>query len=140
MVRLYYSIWVDCIQRARSRSENLRDWKWKSLLFMTTAMCLNLLLVMVAVQELVSNRFYHLQIPAIPKLLSSVISFLVLFALPPLLLNHVLIFRNDRYKSLIERYPYRHSGKLFLAYFMVSLFLPLVLVWSGIIWHRWIPR
>lgn len=63
---------------------------------MTMAMGLNLVLVMVFVQEVVGSRFYDLEFPALPAYWGNVIAFFILFLLPPLVVNYLLIFRNRR--------------------------------------------
>lgn len=135
MLRLYYSIWADLIHRARSRPENRRNWKWVGFAMMTMAMGLNLVLVMVCIQELIDSWFYDIEFPELPKYWDNVLAFFILFLLPPLMVNYLLIFRNRRYEWLVQKYPCR-SGKWFLVYFLISLFLPLLLLWTGMAWSH----
>src|SRR5687767_8988922 len=121
MLGFYYRIWVDCIVRGRSQPGNSKNWKTKSLIFMTTAMTFNLVLSMIFIQKyFYGYYFYKIEFTFLPRPLSNLISFLALFALPCLIFNYLLIFNNKRYERLIEKYPY-NNGKLFISYFVISL-------------------
>lgn len=136
MLGLYYRIWVDCIKRGKSLPANKNNWRVASMLFMSMAMIFNLVLFMVVLQSgLLGYYFYKLEISFLSKYLSNVVSFIVLFVLPVVILNYLLIFRKERYKILIKKYPY-YNGKLFITYLLISLLLPVVLLWVGIIFFR----
>jgi hypothetical protein len=135
MLSLYYRIWVDCIKKGKSRPGN-RNWVSMSMVLMSIAMTLNFVLVMVILQRLISkNYFYKISLPALPKYFSNVVSFIVLFVLPIVIINYFLIFNNERYKKLIEKYP-DSDGKLFSTYFSISLLTPIILLWIGMIYFR----
>jgi hypothetical protein len=50
-----------------------------------------------------------------------------LFFLPPLLTNYLLIFKNNKFLALIEKYK-SDNGNYFVWYFFTSLFLPLIIL------------
>ncbi|MNU17097.1 hypothetical protein D3C71_52760 [compost metagenome] len=131
-MKLYYKIWVDCIQRARAQAQNKKDWKIYTMVFMSMAMALNFILFMAILQRNVLHKsFYNLDLDIFPGTkLDAVISFLLLFLLPPLAINYLLIFRNNKYEYLIQKYPY-HNGKLFIGYFLGSLAFPFILLLIG---------
>lgn len=130
---LYYRIWVDLIKRATSLPQNRQNWKPVSFIFMSLSMTLNFALIMAILQRNVLGHYYYdIDLDFLPRRLASIIRFTILFILPVVILNYLLIFHNDRYKKLLPRYPTR-NGKLFLTYFLISMFLPLVLIWTGII-------
>jgi hypothetical protein len=130
---LYYRIWVDFITKVRLQPANKRNWKIKCTVLMTMAMTFNLVLVMIIIQKYVfDNYFYKLNMPFLPLYLKNVLSFLILFLLPCAVINYLLIFRNKRYEKLMKKYPY-YNGKLFTGYFLISMFLPILLLWIGII-------
>jgi hypothetical protein len=56
-----------------------------------------------------------------------VVSGVVLFILPCVLINYLLIFRNNRYEKLLNKYP-NYGGKLAHSYFLTSMLLPLILI------------
>ncbi|MNT40883.1 hypothetical protein D3C72_1772220 [compost metagenome] len=136
MLGLYYRIWVDLIKRAKSRPENRDSWALPSFAFMSTAMTSNFLLIMTVIQKhIVGYYFYDIKFNFIPEYIANILTFVVSYALPCVLLNYFLIFYNYRYKELLKRYPSK-EGKLFLTYFLISMLLPLVLLIGGIILNR----
>jgi len=129
---LYYRIWVDFIVRLRSKEINKNNWKSKSLIFMTISMTFNLALLMSILQKhILSYYFYKLEIPFLSNYENNIITILVLFISPCFIVNYLLIFRGKRYEKLLERYPYC-NGRLFVAYFSISMFLPIILMWISI--------
>ena len=125
---IYYQIWVDCLLRMKAQEKNKpNDWKVWSMIMMSVAMMLNLMLFMSILQEdILSISFYYTNFP-IPDKYNGVFDTLLLFALPVVVVNYLLIFRNKKYEKLIEKYPYR-NGKLAVPYVVISLLLPVVLV------------
>ena len=133
MITLYYKIWTDCILRAKSIRDNRQNWKRMTMIFMTTSMTLNFLLIMTILQKhILNNYFYKINFDFLPDPIENVLSFIVLFIIPPTILNYLLIIRNDKHEKIIKKYRY-HDGKLFLTYFLISMFLPLFLLLIGII-------
>lgn len=136
MLGIYYRIWVDFITRVKLQPTNKKNWKLRSLLIMSIAMTFNLILVMIFLQKcILGNYFYKLNIPFLPIYINNVFSFLALFLLPCFVFNYLLIFRNNRYERLVNEYP-NYKGKLFLIYFLISMLLPILLLWMGIIFFR----
>jgi len=135
MLELYYRIWVDFIKRAKLQPANKHSWKTMGIITMTMAMTFNFALLMIVIQRYVThNSFYGLRLP-LPEYASNVVSFLILFIIPCVIINYLLIFRGTRYKKLLEKYPY-YNGKLFVAYFLTSMLLPILLMWIGIFISR----
>lgn len=134
---LYYKIWVDAIVKLRSRPQNAGIWKYFAMAFMSMAMAINFIFIMAILQRNVFNAdFYSLDVNIFPgTILNSFTSFFILFLLPMLLLNYFLIFYKNRYEQLIEKYEYR-NGKLFITYFLLSLFMPLLVLYAGMFISR----
>ena len=131
---LYYRIWVDSITRAQEVNKN--NWQSKSMLTMSIAMTFNFILFMLILQrEVLGYFFYELNISSFTSFENYIFTILILFVLPCVILNYILIFRGKRYKKLLNKYPY-YNGKLFLAYFLTSLLLPIVLMWIGILFLK----
>lgn len=136
MTGIYYRIWVDCIKRAKSQPKSKRDWALGSMMCMSIAMTSNFALFMAILQRNILNRyFYKVHFSLLPGTLNNLFTYVFLFIVPCVLMNYFLIFRNKRYERLLERYPY-YNGKLFVSYFLISLFLPVALLWIGIIFFR----
>lgn len=129
MLRLYYRIWVDCILRAQSQPANKQSWPRITILFMSICMALNLLLIMFFLQKYVfGNFFYTLNLDFLPKRIDYLLNFIILFFVPCIGINYLLIFTNKRYERLLNRYGY-HNGRLFITYLVISALLPVILVW-----------
>ena len=130
---MYNAIWVDCILRVKSQDSNKDKWKTVAMALMSVAMVFNFLLIINITQLVILKRtFYTIDLYFLSGKLKTLTEFTLRFIVPVVLINYLLIFRNDRYQKLIERYPYR-DGKLFLAYFLCSIAVPVVLLWVGII-------
>jgi len=134
---VYYRIWMDFIHRVKLQPvANRRNWKLRCMISMTLAMAFNLVLVMTILEKFVFKRyFYKIEFPYLPVRVNNVLSYLILFILPCALMNYLLIFRNDRYEKLLNKYPY-YNGKLFISYFLISMFLPIILMWAGIVFSK----
>ena len=129
---LYYRIWVDCIMRLKSIDSNKTDWKFKGMTAMSIAMTFNLVLVLVILQKNVFGYFYEINIESLSGFQNYILTMLILYFAPIVLLNYLLIFRLNRYERLIEKYPYK-NGKLVVTYILISMFLPIILLFGGII-------
>jgi hypothetical protein len=142
-MNIYYKIWVDCILRLRAQKQNKETWMEKSMFSMTTAMSINFIFFMALFERHVLGfSFYEFNISSHnivsgAEEANGILNFLVLFVLPCLVANFLLIFRKKRLKKLIRKYKYPYyNGKLFVAYFIISLFLPIVLIIIRIILYQ----
>jgi hypothetical protein len=86
-------------------------------------------------REVLGYFFYELNIPSFTSFENYIFTMLILYILPCVILNYILIFHGKRYEKLLNKYPY-YNGKLFLAYFVTSLLLPIVLMWIGILFLK----
>ena len=133
-MKLYYLIWVDFIIRAKSQPANQNNWHVMTLVYMTVIMAVDLLFIMMILQEVILGYyFYDLEIAVLPQAIANVLSFVILFAGPPLVINYILIFRNRRYEKLIQKYKH-HDGKLALTYMLLGLFVPIIVLMLGMIY------
>lgn len=128
-MKLYYSIWVDCIVKARQSKE--KTWKVVAIILMTTAMALNFLLLVNLIEIwLFGHSLFGLEISLLPERSRQIAEFLLQFVAPWVVMNYFLIFRKERYKKLIAKYPDK-NGQLFASYFAISIFVPIALLWIG---------
>jgi len=132
---IYYKIWIDCIVRLRSIKSNRDNWVEWSMFSMSIAMILNFILIMSILEKhILRCYFYKLSVSSLSEEANNALSILVLFVLPCVTVNYLLIFRKKRCKKLIKKYKYPYyNGKLSLAYIIVSLLLPIVLLFIYII-------
>jgi len=125
---LYYRIWVDAIKRIKSLGKDKDNWQTKIILFMSAGMTFNFMLIMAILQKIVLDKFFYvINSPKLSELQNSFLTILLLFFLPCIIINYFLIFRGKRYEQLLEKYPY-YNGKLFLIYYTISIFLPIILL------------
>jgi hypothetical protein len=126
---LYFKIWVDALLKIRRNPLRKEDWKWMVQIYMAITMALNLMFLLAILQRNIFNfSFYDIEINLFPvKILNDLLSGFILFFLPPLLINYLLIFKNKKYLDLIEKYK-SENGNYFFRYFFTSLFLPLVVL------------
>lgn len=132
MLKIYYTIWVDGLLKMKSLPKNNGMWKFYGMTFMSTAMALNILLVMTILESHILNyHFYDVKVDVFPGTkLDAFLSFFILFLAPPLLINYLLIFYNNRYERLFKKYKY-FEGKFYTSYLLISYFLPVVLLIIG---------
>lgn len=131
MKNLYYEIWVDAIVYEKTKHGHLRNWKPYTLIPISVLQGFNLLTVFfwLSTFNLKIDIFFDFDIfPG--KMIDGFLSgFLSLF-LPFILINYVLIFREKKYDTLIEKYEYR-KGKLYLIYFLTTIglfILPIIIM------------
>jgi hypothetical protein len=104
-----------------------------TMIFMTLSMSANFILIMTILEKHVFQiYFYKIDFSFLPTRINNLLAYLFLFILPCVVINYLLIFRNKRYRKLLPKYRY-HNGKFFMSYCAISLFLPIVLLWIGII-------
>lgn len=119
MKNVYYLIWVDAIVNFRKHNPARTDWKISLFITQTTCNALNLWAILLWLKFFEIYSFI-IKIDIFPgTILNSALGFIVQFASPFILLNYFLIFHNDRYEKLIERYPHK-NGKLAMGYTMAS--------------------
>ena len=130
-MKLYYRIWVDCITRLRSIEANKDNWQIKGIVMMSTAMTFNFVLLMIIFQKnILDYIFYEINIPVLSGFQNYILTILILYFLPCVIINYLLIFRNKRYEKLLKKYPYS-NGKFIVAYILISMFLPITLIIIG---------
>ena len=136
MLKIYYTIWVDGLLKARSVNSN--DWKFNVLILISMVMALDFAFFMAILQRnIIGINFYDItfHIFSIEKL-NSILSFFVLYLSFPMCLNYLLIFRKNRYEKLFKIYK-SYDGKYCMTYVMISLFLPLVIFLSAFLYNRY---
>jgi hypothetical protein len=130
MFNVYYKIWVDAIVFEQTKNGQRRNWKIFTLLPLSIIQGINLLTILFWISALT-----HTKIPLLfdstifnAKGLNTLIPVL-LFFMPFIGLNYLLIIYNQRYKNLIAKYKY-YNGKLYLGYFLFStsiFILPIII-------------
>jgi hypothetical protein len=122
MKNIYYLIWVDIITSARKHHPERTDWKYSLFVLITMCNALNLFTID-ALLNLFGIETFLIKIDIFPlPMLNSFAAFVIQYASIFILLNYFLIFRKERYKSLIEKYPHK-KGKPALIYTLCSIWI-----------------
>lgn len=126
-MNIYYKIWVDTLNKIKSKPQNQGTWKLLSFTFITMAMCLNVIVIQWCLGDLgLINQIFQFKINIFPgSRLDALMSFIVTFVLPISLINYFLILHKKKYVKLMDKYDGK-EGKLFLSYFLGSLALVLL--------------
>ncbi len=122
MRNLYYEIWVDAISKILTVRSSRGMWKFYCMTYISMGMALNLGLIHIALRDLgISIPFYpfDLSFTSVDRI-DGFLSFFFSYLLIPILINYVFIFRKQRYKQLLEKYPSR-NGRYFAVYFIGTL-------------------
>ncbi len=121
MRNLYYEIWVDAIVFEKTKHGRFRNWKPFTLIPISLLQGINLLTVFFWLIILNIRMDFFLDIDVFPgTMIDTFISGVLTLLIPFVILNYLLIFKNNRYKRLIEKYEYRR-GKLYLTYFVFTI-------------------
>jgi len=121
MKDLYYKIWVDAIVYEKTKHGHLRNWKPYTLVPISILQGVNLLTIFFWLSTFNVKIDIFIDFDIFPgKMIDGFISgFLTLF-LPFLVLNYILVFRAEKYNTLVEKYTYR-NGNLYFIYFLTSI-------------------
>ncbi|MDB5088630.1 MAG: hypothetical protein JWR09_2624 [Mucilaginibacter sp.] len=127
MLRLYYRIWADAIVSQKEKKTEHTSWKLYTLVPMSVLQGINLLTFFYWMKVIVS-RYLLLFMPvnifnAHP--LNDFVSVIITFFAPFVILNYLLIFNNDRYKNIIQKYS-TQDGKLYKKYILISIGLLII--------------
>jgi hypothetical protein len=132
---IYYRIWMDLIVRLWSKESTKKDWQLRGIIGMSIAMMFNFITLMLIFQKRVLGYyFYELDISLLSDYENYIVTILFLYFLPCIIVNYLLIFRGKRYEKFIGKYPYQ-DGNLFYGYFIISLALPIILLWIIVIFQ-----
>jgi len=135
---LYYKMMVSCIYTAQKSSVLHDIWKFSSLLYFSAAMCCNILFIILLIKE----NFYEALFSKIyvyyvfDSKLNFLINLFLHLLLPIFLFNYVMVFYNNDYRDLIEKYHSNYNKKLFVVYFIFSLVLIIFYLFS-LVEIRW---
>jgi hypothetical protein len=122
MLSLYYKIWVDAIVSTKSLgSDEFKNWKVFTIIPISALQGINLLTILLWIRGLSDIEFAVLLPVKLFNviLLNEFIAVILTFFIPFLLLNYLLIFSNQRYKTLLKEYR-ADNGKRYLWYIAIT--------------------
>ncbi len=104
-MNIYYKFWTDAITRFKNHHPNDSDWKAKLLIMNSFINGLNFWVVLLWLKYFKIYDVELLKIDFFPgTILDKAFAFIIEFVLPFLVLNYLLVFHNNRYQSILEKY------------------------------------
>ncbi|WP_298395944.1 hypothetical protein [Flavobacterium sp.] len=127
MLKIYYLICVDAIVKAKE--VNNHNWKFATLMYLSAFSSLFFMSSIIISEKLFLNDFsYSLFTKNQLKDLSYVkMQAVLLYFVPMILLNYLLIFFNNRYEWLLLKYKPR-KGKYITGFMISSITLALICI------------
>ena len=133
MLSAYYKLWVDAIISEKTKKDRQSSWKAFTIVPISIMMGINLFTLLYW-----TSVFTHHELPLIliitfsrDTLINIFLSAILMFFIPFLLLNYLLIFYNSRYENLIKTYK-ANNGKWYRKYYLISiglLVIPIIFKW-----------
>ncbi|MGQ1910791.1 hypothetical protein ACT3CE_13505 [Marinifilum sp. RC60d5] len=105
MRNIYYMIWSDAIISFKKHQPDRTNWKFTLFVYITWIHALNWWIIFIWLKY-----FDVLNIPLITidvfisDMINKFVAFTIMFALPFGVLNYFLVFHNNRYKKIIQKY------------------------------------
>ena len=105
MNNIFYMIWVDAILSFRKHHPYNENWKSRLFIYITWIQAMNLWIVFLWLKFFNILNIPLLSINVFPgELLDDFFAFSIEFALPFGVLNYFLVFHNNRYEKVIQKY------------------------------------
>lgn len=127
----YYAFWADAINSYHHHHPHDESWKTKLLTMNSIIHGMGFWIIYIVLKWLKIISFDLLYIDLFPgKMINSALSFAIPLVLPMVLINYLLVFRKNRYKKLLRKYPGRNKLALYSASSIVILGLIITLIYS----------
>lgn len=125
-MKLYYQLWVDAIVYEKTNHGHLRDWKLYTLVPISAMLGMNWGTILLWYKVATGTQLISLKVDLFPgKMIDSMLVGTLIYFLPFILLNYLLIFRNKKYEKLQNNFEYK-KGKWYLSYVILSISLFLI--------------
>ncbi len=133
MKNLYYNVWSDAINSFRKHHPEITDWKVKVFNLMTFTNALNFWILFFWLQYfgLVRLPKFTFNLPI--GIINDFLMFILIFALPFVIINFFLIFYKDRYKNILEKYPYTDKKYAIKYSFIILALMAFTIFLSSIL-------
>lgn len=120
-MNLYYKIWADAISKAQKNKTENNGWKLMPLISISILMGINLLAIF-----LLLHAFNHRLLLLFPVHIfyttgyNTGISVIITYVLPFVILNYLLIFSNNQYQVISQKYRSSKSN-IYKKYALISI-------------------
>jgi hypothetical protein len=136
MKNIYFAWWADSIIRIKVFNPKMQDWEMKIFILNTTLNALNYWVIIIWLKYLNILKIPLLTLDIFPgDVIDNVISAIINFATPFIILNYFLVFQKNRYEKIVSLYQ---DGKLNIAfpYAVISVCLSAITVLMyGLFWN-----
>lgn len=105
MKNIYYMIWSDAIISFRKHQPERTNWKLTLFAYITWMHALNLWIIYIWLKSFNLTHITLIKVDiSAGDMIDKFIAFSIMFAAPFGILNYFLIFHNNRYKKIIQKY------------------------------------
>lgn len=134
MKNIYHLIWVDAILSFKKHNPRNKNWKATVFLFNTWINAPNLWCLFMALKYLTPLEIPLVALNIFPgNLLDDIVNFTITFGLPVGVLNYFLIFYNNRYELLIQKYGVQKIKYAFINTLVSALVAFVIAILHGIL-------
>lgn len=141
-MRYYYILWSDAINWGRSSIKTISIWKLHTLSLITLANGFNLMMLSLVLEKVIGHKIslFHLTIDVTQSnSINQIIGGILIFYLPPLVINYVLIFYKRRWDIVRKKYS-SHNGKIYKWYIAGSVIIPIwIILIIGFLFYNYNP-
>jgi hypothetical protein len=128
ITNMYFAWWADSIIRIKTFNPKMQNWKMRVFILNTTLNALDYWIIIIWLKYLNILKIPLLTLDIFPgDVIDNVISAIINFATPFIILNYFLVFRKNRYEKIVLEYQ---DGNLNIAfpYAVISVFLAAITV------------
>lgn len=127
---MYFKIFVSSIYTAQKNGVVGDVWKILSNFYVATAIACNVLMLYIFINNHLAPdllNVFIIKYTTIGKY-NFILNIFLTLIIPLMVFNYYMIYRGNRYKKLIIKYPQAYNKKPFVIYFLVSFLAPLFYV------------
>jgi len=143
MKKIYYTLWADCLGKMKSNPKNGNNWKAYSLFTMTICNLFNLIFLKSLILRFILHDYFKIDITNFKltityfnyEVLNLLCSTFLFYVFPIVLMNYFLFFHKSKFEFIMKNYKY-HEGRWVFKYIILSLSIPVLFVWIGIIYVK----
>ncbi len=116
MKNYYYLYWSQLIHSYRKNFPNEFGWKRKIIVFVSLLNAINIWVTLSWLQyfEIFDLQYFVIK-PFNTDIANSLLNYLILTLIPILIANYLLIFRNDKYISIVKKHK-KYGNRLAIIY------------------------
>ena len=125
MISLYKSIWSDAINYERIKNGGESHWKLFTFVYMTLILSLNVITILSLIRFIFNIEVGEFLMMLFKRIIDNktglnFLWFFIVAILPSSLINYMLVFYNNRYENILEKYKFK-QGKLSVIYFIITV-------------------